>query len=71
MAVTLHAPATHASLTDRARSGLVELKAAFQRRALYRRTIRELRLLSDRDLGDLGIARCSIKSRAYEAVYGA
>ena len=71
MALTLHAPATSATLTDRARSTVADLRATIARRALYRRTVRELRDLSNRDLADLGIARCSIKSRAYEAVYKA
>jgi uncharacterized protein YjiS (DUF1127 family) len=40
------------------------------RRALYRRTIRELNLLSDRDLMDLGVSRWDIPALAREAAYG-
>lgn len=41
------------------------------RRALYRRTVRELSALSNRDLADLGISRSAIRSLAHEAAYNA
>lgn len=37
---------------------------------VYRRTIRELSNLSDRDLADLGLSRSMIRSLAHEAAYG-
>ena len=40
------------------------------KRKIYRSTLSELEVLSTRDLADLGIARSSIKSIAYEAAYG-
>ncbi|WP_347536862.1 DUF1127 domain-containing protein [Roseovarius sp. CAU 1744] len=39
------------------------------RRKVYRRTYRELSVLPDRSLRDLGIPRSSIKSLAMEAAY--
>lgn len=39
------------------------------KRAAYRRTLREMSQLSNRELADLGIHRSEIKRIAYEAVY--
>ena len=36
----------------------------------YRRTLDELRALTDRDLQDLGLSRFAIQEIAYESVYG-
>lgn len=36
----------------------------------FRRTLDELRSLSDRDLRDLGLSRFAIRQIAYESVYG-
>lgn len=51
--------------------------AAFQRlqenrdrRAIYRRTVRELNDLTNRDLDDLGINRSMISSIAHDAAWG-
>ncbi|WP_428928514.1 DUF1127 domain-containing protein [Marinibacterium sp. SX1] len=41
------------------------------RNKIYRETLAELRSLSDRDLGDLGIARSNIGSVAWDAANGA
>ena len=38
---------------------------------LYRKTVDELASLTDRELGDLGISRASIRRIARERVYGA
>jgi uncharacterized protein YjiS (DUF1127 family) len=43
---------------------------AAAKRALYRRTVRELAMLSDRDLADIGISRLSIEDLAREHAYG-
>lgn len=45
--------------------GTVSRHAA--RQAAYRRTLNELRVLTDRDLADLGIARADIRRIAQEA----
>ena len=36
----------------------------------YRRTVRELSALSNRDLADLGLHRSGIRAAAHKAVYG-
>jgi uncharacterized protein YjiS (DUF1127 family) len=41
------------------------------RRAIYRQTVRELNVLTDRDLADLGINRAMIGRLAHEAAWGA
>lgn len=47
-----------------------QLGAAMARRRVYRRTVFELRSLSDRELRDLGIARADIRRLAIEAADG-
>ena len=47
-------------------SGLRARRAQY---ATYRTTMRELESLSDRELADLGIARATIRSIAYQAAY--
>ena len=44
------------------------IDAAQRRRKSYRNTVFELSQLSDRDLSDLGIARCDIRRLARESV---
>ncbi|NUH65957.1 DUF1127 domain-containing protein [Sulfitobacter sp. S0837] len=39
---------------------------AWARRAAYRRTLNELHALSDRELADIGLARCDIRRVAGE-----
>ena len=61
-----------------AASGLSgRISAAFQRMqerraraAIYRRTVRELNELTNRDLDDLGINRSMISSIAHDAAWG-
>ncbi len=48
-----------------------EFKTAMERRKVYRATLHELSILTDRDLADLGIARSNIKQLAWESAYGA
>ena len=38
--------------------------------AIYRQTVRELNVLTDRELADLNLSRASIRDVAREAVYG-
>ncbi|NNU81431.1 DUF1127 domain-containing protein [Halovulum dunhuangense] len=62
---------THTETLGERASGIF---AALVRRAAdwreFRRTFDELSQLSDRDLSDLGIARCEIARIARESVYG-
>ncbi|MEN8889062.1 MAG: DUF1127 domain-containing protein [Celeribacter marinus] len=46
------------------------LSERYARYNVYRETMNELSELSDRDLADLGLARSTIKSVAFEAAYG-
>ncbi|PKP70784.1 MAG: hypothetical protein CVT82_04715 [Alphaproteobacteria bacterium HGW-Alphaproteobacteria-4] len=46
------------------------LNEARQRRKVYRQTLRELNVLSTRELDDLGIHRSMITRVAIEAAYG-
>lgn len=39
------------------------------KRAVYKSTVRELSVLSDRELSDLGLSRYTIQSVAMEAAY--
>ncbi|MDO5658669.1 MAG: DUF1127 domain-containing protein [Paracoccus sp. (in: a-proteobacteria)] len=51
--------------------GLVaRIRDNMARRALYRRTVSELRNLSDRELNDLGLSRSMITRVAHEAAWG-
>ena len=47
-----------------------KVSEALARRRVYRQTLNELRALSSRELGDLGIHRSMITRVAYEAAYG-
>ncbi|MEY4696118.1 MAG: hypothetical protein RIT14_546 [Pseudomonadota bacterium] len=58
------------SLADRLPGLLAAVKASFARRAVYAQTVRELNVLTDRELADLGISRSAISSVAREAAYG-
>lgn len=58
------------SLIETLSNTLGALKAALARRAVYRRTVAELRALNDRDLADLGVHRSQIANLAHEAAYG-
>ena len=49
---------------------LERLVAAYNRRVVYTRTVRELNQLSARELADLGIHRSAIRGLAREAAYG-
>lgn len=49
---------------------LDHFREAQAKRPVFRATCRELSVLSDRELGDLGIPRSNIKGLAMEAAYG-
>lgn len=54
-----------------ARPGLfARLNGAIADYRLYRRTLAELEVLSNRELRDLGISRFAVRQVAYDAVYG-
>lgn len=57
-------------LGDRLVALLAQAKSAYQRNALYRQTLRELNVLTERELADLGIHRSQIRLIATEAAYG-
>ncbi|MEO9782417.1 MAG: DUF1127 domain-containing protein [Sedimentitalea sp.] len=47
------------------------LKSRFQSYRVYRHTLSELSVLSDRELADLGLHRSMLKRIAYQAAYEA
>lgn len=47
-----------------------DISAAYVAWRLYNRTLSELRGLSARELSDLGLSQASLRSAAYDAVYG-
>ncbi len=59
-----------AQRTTRMSGIFAQLGDALARRRVYRRTLEELRQLSDRELADLGISRLNIADVAREAAYG-
>ena len=59
-----------AALADRAAAIITSLREANEKRRIYRTTLHELRVLSDRELADLGIHRSAIAGIAHEAAYG-
>ncbi|WP_425505180.1 DUF1127 domain-containing protein [Tritonibacter litoralis] len=68
MAATAHT--TSMSLTQNAQSGFVGgLVAKVKAYAIYRKSLNELRALSNRELADLGLSRSMIKRVALEAAY--
>lgn len=58
------------SLADRFSGFVAQFKANLARRAVYNQTVRELVILTDRELADLGISRADIRAVAHEAAYG-
>lgn len=54
-------------LAGRVSDGIARLLEARARRVLYRRTVRELGALGDRELADLGLNRGMIQSVARDA----
>ena len=58
------------SLSDRVKAIVVTLKDGLRRRAIYKRTLRELNSLTEREMADLGIHPAMIVQVAREAAYG-
>jgi uncharacterized protein YjiS (DUF1127 family) len=65
--VTTHNAAQHGQ--GRITRMMQAVRTGWVRMGVYRRTLRELNGLSDRDLDDLGISRQMIKRIALEAAY--
>ncbi len=60
----------HPERTGRLATTINEISARWSAYRVYRRTLDELRSLSDRDLNDLGLSRFNIREVAREAAYG-
>lgn len=60
----------HHGLRDRVAALHTAFVEARAQRRVFRRTLEELRMLSDRELADLGIAAADIPGIAREAAYG-
>ena len=61
---------TTATLRDRFTALLATVQDYRARNTVYRQTVRELNMLTDRELGDLGINRLSIERIAHDAAFG-
>ena len=57
-------------LTARVEAWIDAKRAQYAQYRIYRRTVDELSVLSDRDLIDLGIGRGEIKAIALDTAYG-
>ena len=58
------------TLVKRVQAVVSTLKQAARRRAVYKRTVRELNVLTVRELNDLGLHPAMISEVAREAAYG-
>jgi uncharacterized protein YjiS (DUF1127 family) len=70
MAYSTATRGAHIGLADRIAAFFTALRDSRQRYRMYRQTVLELSVLSDRELHDLGLHRSSIDSIALEAAYG-
>ena len=71
MALATNITTNRGSVLERVNATFARLSEAHARRKIYRRTVNELAVLTDRELADLGIGRSEIRSIAYQAAYGA
>ena len=62
---------TETSLVDAISNWVRAAKSAADQRRVYRQTVRELSLLSTRELNDIGLSRWSIHDIASDVAYGA
>jgi len=69
MAYVASHSAARPSIREYVANLVASVKEANARRAVYVKTLNELRSLSDRDLADLGIARLQIEDIALQAAY--
>ena len=70
MAYVNSSRAVRVTLADRISALFTVAREANARRAIYAQTVRELNVLSDRELSDLGLVRANISTIAREAAYG-
>lgn len=72
MAITTYGNSAAASTTlrDRINARIDAVRTDYGKWRMYRRTLNELAVLSDRDLADLGLSRSMITGVALEAGYG-
>jgi len=70
MAFATDTRSASSSLGDRFAAFRANFADAAAKRKLYKTTIAELEVLSNRDLADLGLHRSTIKTLAFEAAYG-
>lgn len=74
MAFAEHTLKTESGLVRRLGAAIsdfrAERKARAQRNAVYRKTLRELRALTPRELADVGLAHSDIEDIARQAAYG-
>ncbi len=68
--VNLTSRAANVTLADRFSGLLAQVKTMIARRAVYNQTVRELYVLTNRELADLGLSRYDIETVAREAAYG-
>ncbi|MFW8635074.1 DUF1127 domain-containing protein [Cribrihabitans pelagius] len=66
---TLSAPAA-SGFSLRLRTAVSGLAQTWRQRMEYKRTVNELRALSDRELSDIGLHRSAIRGIARTQVYG-
>ena len=69
MAYAASHSASRPSIVEYFANLVASVKEASARRAVYVKTLGELRSLSDRELADLGIARLQIEDIALQAAY--
>jgi uncharacterized protein YjiS (DUF1127 family) len=72
MAAIAHTPnaAAATGFAGRLVAAIQHMQENRARRAIYRQTVRELDVLTNRDLADLGINRAMIDRLAHEAAWG-
>ena len=66
-----HNAAAELGFAGRLSAAIQRMQENRARRAIYRQTVRELNVLTNRDLADLGINRAMIGRLAHEAAWGA
>ena len=71
MAYVNNSRAATFGLGDRFAAFVANIKVKAAKRRIYEKTVRELNMLTDRELSDLGISRLSIEDVARVAAYGA
>ena len=68
--VAHHAPAAPVADVRGLTTTIESLRARYAKWRLYRRTLNELAILTDRELADLGLPRTGLRGIAWQAVYG-